>query len=161
MKNKQNIIILSGGFDPVHKGHIRMFKAAKAFTHMADEAIVVVGLNSDEWLCRKKGRAFMEFEERKEILQSIKYIDQVYSFDDSDETACDLIRKVSQLYVNDDPANKPNIIFGNGGDRTNETTPEMEYCQERNVSMMWDVGGGKVQSSSTLISDAKFYGNID
>ena len=69
----ETIIILSGGFDPVHKGHIRMFKAAKAFP-----AKVIVGLNSDSWLIRKKGKPFISFNERKEILESIRFIDSVF-----------------------------------------------------------------------------------
>ena len=84
----KNIIILSGGFDPVHKGHIRMFKSAKT---LGD---VIVGLNSDEWLIRKKNKFFMPFSERKEILDSIKYIDSVVAFDDYDDTACLLIKDI-------------------------------------------------------------------
>ena len=85
----KKIIILSGGFDPVHIGHLRMFKAAKE-----QEAIVVVGVNSDLWLCRKKGKPFMSEAERIEILKGFKYIDQVDTFNDEDDTACDLIRKI-------------------------------------------------------------------
>ena len=143
----KKIIILSGGFDPVHKGHVRMFQAAKEM-----EATVVVGVNSDEWLCRKKGKPFMDIEERTEILQGFKYIDYVFRFDDSDETACDLIRKVSQMYIDDKDVK---VFFGNGGDRTTDTTPEMDYCKERDVEMLWGVGGGKIQSSSDLISSAR------
>ena len=84
----KKIIILSGGFDPVHKGHVRMFKAASEYGD------VVVGANSDDWLIRKKGKFFMPFLERKEILESIKYIDSVLAFDDSDDSACQLIKDV-------------------------------------------------------------------
>ena len=143
----KKIIILSGGFDPVHKGHVRMFQAAKDL-----EATVVVGANSDEWLCRKKGKPFMDIEERTEILQGFKYIDYVFRFDDSDETACDLIRKVNQLYKDDQTVK---VFFGNGGDRTTSTTPEMDYCEENGVEMLWGVGGGKIQSSSDLIKNSK------
>ena len=76
----QKVIILSGGFDPVHIGHVEMFKAAKEM-----DATVVVGINSDDWLVRKKGQPFMPFEERKVILESMKYIDYVFGFDDEDE----------------------------------------------------------------------------
>ena len=74
---RKSIIVLSGGFDPVHKGHLRMFREASWLGHQ-----VVVGLNSDDWLTRKKGKPFMEFEERKEILEGFRYINQVLPFDD-------------------------------------------------------------------------------
>ena len=137
---KKNLIILSGGFDPVHKGHIRMFKAASELGE------VIVGLNSNQWLIRKKNNFFMPFEERKEILESVKYIGRVYKFNDDDESACDLIKNVYNKF-NDDF----NIFFGNGGDRTNKTTPEVTFCSENNIEMVWGLGGGKIQSSSTLL----------
>ena len=93
----KKIIVLSGGFDPVHKGHIRMFKAAKE-----TNSEVIVGVNSDQWLSRKKGKPFMNEAERIEILESCRYIDSVINFDDSDNTACDLIRKVISVYKNKD-----------------------------------------------------------
>ena len=137
---KKNIIILSGGFDPVHKGHIRMFKEAKKIGE------VFVGLNSDKWLLRKKNKYFMPFEERKEILESIKYIDLVFDFNDDDDTACFLINDIYNHYNNE-----YTICFGNGGDRTNQTTPEVEYCKKNNIEMIWGLGGGKIQSSSDLL----------
>ena len=140
---KSTVIILSGGFDPVHKGHIRMFKAAKEFP-----ATVIVGLNSDEWLIRKKGQPFMNWDERKEILESISYIDRVCEFNDKDDSACDLIQKVESLYENT-PEYK--LCFGNGGDRTNENSPEVNYCNKNGIELFWGVGGGKIQSSSELI----------
>ena len=137
----RKIIILSGGFDPVHKGHVRMFKAA---SQIGD---VVVGANSDTWLIRKKGKYFMPFEERKEILDSIKYIDSVLSFNDNDNTACQLISDVKNKFKNEEVE----LFFGNGGDRTNETTPEMEFCEKNNIGLIWDLGGEKIQSSSDLL----------
>ena len=89
----KNVIIVSGGFDPVHKGHIRMFREAANFG-----GNVIVGLNSDDWLTRKKGKPFMKFEERKEILEGFKYVNQVIPFDDSDDTASDLIKRVHNIY---------------------------------------------------------------
>ena len=136
----KNIIILSGGFDPVHKGHIRMFKEASKLGK------VIVGLNSDKWLERKKNNFFMSYEERKEILGAIKYIDITEKFNDDDDTACDLIQKVYSKY-----SKEYNIFFGNGGDRTNETTPELKFCNKNNIEMVWGLGGGKIQSSSELL----------
>ena len=141
----KKVIILSGGFDPVHIGHLKMFKAAKE-----EGDIVIVGINSDSWLSRKKGQPFMIESERVEILKGFKYIDYVYTFNDQDETACDLIRKVIQLYKNDQDVK---IFFGNGGDRTSSTTPEIEYCQNHKIEMLWNIGGGKIQSSSNLIKN--------
>jgi len=140
----KEIIILSGGFDPLHIGHLRMFKAAKE-----RGAVVIVGSNSDAWLTRKKGQPFMPQAERVEILKAIKYIDYVYTFDDSDDSACNLIEKVINKYKDD----KVKLFFGNGGDRTIESTPEIEYCDENGIEMLWEVGGGKIQSSSDLIKN--------
>ena len=144
----KKIIILSGGFDPVHKGHIRMFKAAKEFP-----ATVVVGLNSDAWLTRKKSKPFMNWEERKEILEVMSCIDYVYEFNDGDDSACDLIDRVVKKYGND-----PNmrICFGNGGDRTDKNIPEMEkYKDNDRVKFEFGVGGNKKNSSSWILKDWK------
>ena len=138
----KNIIILSGGFDPVHKGHVRMFEAASKLGYVA------VGINSDKWLIRKKEKYFMPFSERKEILESIKFVDEVVGFNDDDDTACDLIQTVYSKYNK-----KYNVFFGNGGDRTNDTTPEVEFCLKNNIEMIWELGGGKIQSSSILLKN--------
>ena len=136
----KNIIILSGGFDPIHKGHIRMFKEAYKLGK------VIVGLNSNRWLERKKNNFFMSYEERKEILDAIKYIDITEKFNDDDNTACDLIQKIHSKY-----SSEYNVFFGNGGDRTNRTTPELEFCNKNKIEMIWGLGGGKIQSSSDLL----------
>ena len=141
----KNIIILSGGFDPVHKGHLRMFRQASWLGHQ-----VIVGLNSDEWLTRKKGKPFMDFNERKEILEAFRYINQVIPFDDSDDSACDLIEKVNDMYDTDQK-----IYFANGGDRKVDNVPEVDTCKDLGVVMLWGVGGGKIQSSSWLIDGGK------
>ena len=142
----KNIIILSGGFDPVHKGHIRMFREAANLG-----AQVIVGLNSDEWLVRKKEKPFMKWDERAEILESCKFINQVLPFDDWDDTANDLIKQVCKLYNGYDV----NIYFANGGDRKKGNVPELDVCKNLNVVMLWGVGGGKIQSSSWLINGGK------
>ena len=85
---KKSVIVLSGGFDPVHKGHMRMFREAANLG-----AQVIVGLNSDDWLTRKKGKPFMKFDERAEILQSCNFISQVLPMEDWDDTASDIILK--------------------------------------------------------------------
>ena len=158
IKWRKSVIILSGGFDPVHKGHLRMFREASNLSHQ-----VIVGLNSDEWLTRKKGKPFMEFEERKEILEGFKYINQVLPFDDSDDTACDLIRRVHNIYQSDNYEcdasdlghagylDYHEIYFGNGGDRKVDNVPEVDVCKKLDITMLWGVGGGKIQSSSWLI----------
>ena len=143
---RKSVIIMSGGFDPVHKGHLRMFREASWLGHQ-----VIVGLNSDDWLTRKKGKPFMDFKERKEILEGFKYINQVLAFDDKDETANDIIKQVCSLYRDFDV----NIYFANGGDRTSDNVPEMKVCDELGVEMIWGVGGGKIQSSSWLINGGK------
>ena len=155
---RRSVIILSGGFDPVHKGHLRMFREASWLGHQ-----VIVGLNSDEWLRRKKGKPFMKFEERKEIIEGFKYVNQVLPFDDSDDTANDLIHRVHNIYDGEEFEHDYSdishmgmvgyykIYFANGGDRTKKNVPEMDVCRELDVTMLWGIGGGKIQSSSWLI----------
>ena len=148
MLNKEewikNVIIVSGGFDPVHKGHIRMFREAANLG-----ANVIIGLNSDDWLSRKKGKPFMKWDERAEILESCKFVSQVMSMNDSDDTANDIIKQVSDKYEG------YNIYFANGGDRGKGNVPELDVCKDLNVTMLWGIGGGKIQSSSWLIDGGK------
>ena len=128
-------IAVSGGFDPVHIGHLRMFQFAQ------DLANVVVILNSDEWLMRKKGFVFMPFEERKEILLGFSSVHDVIEVDDSDETVCKALKKL-----------KPDF-FGNGGDRKSDNVPEIDLCHKLGIGLVWNLGGDKVQSSSDLVSN--------
>tara|TARA_Y100000310_G_scaffold306804_1_gene348289 strand:- start:58 stop:525 length:468 start_codon:yes stop_codon:yes gene_type:complete len=132
MKNKT--IVISGGLDPVHVGHINMIQAA------AKLGDVIVVLNSDEWLKRKKGYVFMPYNERICLLKQLKGVAAVSAVDDADGTVCEALRRL-----------KPDM-FGNGGDRTSENTPEMAICQELNIKMIWNLGGKKIQSSSGLIN---------
>ena len=103
-------VLVTGGFDPIHSGHIALFKHAKAYGTK-----LVVGLNSDEWLIRKKGRCFMGYDERKEILLSLSCVDEVLSFNDDDDSSNDAIEQLIQ--------SSP-IIFCNGGDRQKDNVPE-------------------------------------
>ena len=132
--DEQPTVMVSGGFDPVHIGHIRMILEASRHGN------VIVVANSDEWLFRKKGFVFMEFEQRAEILSAIKGVIKVSGVDDSDGTVCEAIRRL-----------KPDH-FANGGDRARHNTPEQAVCDELGVKMLWGVGGNdKANSSSDLV----------
>ena len=135
-----DIIVLSGGFDPVHKGHVRMIQAASENCEM-----LIVGVNSDEWLRRKKGKEFMSFIERVEIMSAFRGVGYAVGFNDDDNSASDLIQKIRGLYPD------ASIAFANGGDRLHDNIPEVQTCVDNNVEMLWNVGGGKIQSSSDLI----------
>jgi D-beta-D-heptose 7-phosphate kinase/D-beta-D-heptose 1-phosphate adenosyltransferase len=134
---KNTIVAVSGGFDPIHSGHIEMLYQARVHgTHL------IVGLNSDEWLTQKKGRPFMTFKERAAVLSAIKGVDRVIGFDDSDGTAINFLHKLKQEYKD------CNIIFANGGDRTADNIPEMSVTE---VEFKFYVGGDKIASSSEIL----------
>jgi D-glycero-beta-D-manno-heptose 1-phosphate adenylyltransferase len=135
------ISLITGGFDPVHSGHVELIKSAGRI------GSVVVGLNSDRWLQSKKGMPFMPFEERRAVLETMQHVVKVIAFDDSDGTAIDAIRSTQQLFPHQQ------IVFCNGGDRTGDNIPEHSYCLEHNVEMRFDVGGGKANSSSWLLAN--------
>ena len=136
------IVIATGGFDPVHSGHIRYLKAAK---ELGD--ILWVGINSDAWLERKKGRAFMPFDEREAVLFNLKPVDCVWAFDDSDGSACALLERAKREYP------YAEIIFANGGDRTDKNIPEMSIA---GVEFVFGVGGAdKANSSSWILEEWK------
>ena len=107
------VVLVTGGFDPLHSGHIAYFKAAK---ELGDH--LVVDVNSDEWLARKKGRPFMSFAERCAIIKELDCVDEVIGFDDSDDTACSAIFQVLSTV-----GSQTKVIFANGGDRTKENIP--------------------------------------
>jgi cytidyltransferase-like protein len=140
------VVIVTGGFDPLHKGHIEYFKAAK---QLGDR--LVIGVNSDEWLTRKKGKPFMQLEDRLSILEQSSSVDKVITFDDSDGSAIDAIR-VAMLHY---PMPNTKFIFANGGDRTQENIPEMDMV-EPNLEFVFGVGGeNKMNSSSWILQEWK------
>ena len=142
----KTIVLVTGGFDPIHPGHIEYFKAAK---ELGDE--LHVGLNSDEWLTRKKGRPFMKLKDRASIIESLSIVDKVFSFDDTDNSACGAIYKTMATNA------RCKIIFANGGDRTNTTTPEYKIYHDMNgVEFVFGVGGeNKLNSSSWILDEWK------
>ncbi len=130
-------IMVSGGFDPIHVGHVRMIQEA------AKQGDVIVVANSDEWLMRKKGYVFMPWEERAEIIESIRGVRTVTTVEDADGTVCEAIERI-----------RPDA-FANGGDRKGNNTPEVALCNHFNIELLWNVGGGKIQSSSDLVEKSK------
>lgn len=130
-------VAISGGCDPIHVGHVRMIQQA------AEYGDVIVILNSDEWLMRKKGFVFMAWEERAEIISAIKGVTKVVYVDDSDGTVCEALLRI-----------KPHF-FANGGDRTDINTPEKQICVDNDITMIWGIGGGKIQSSSDLVAKVR------
>ena len=135
------IAVVSGGFDPIHSGHIEYFKAAKL---LGDKLIVAV--NSDQWLINKKGKFFMSFSERANIISNLSVVDEVIDFEDDEHGSCALgLEKIKNLYPNDE------IIFCNGGDRKKGNILEMKV---RNVIFEFGVGGNnKLNSSSEILKD--------
>ena len=141
----QKIVLASGGFDPLHSGHIAYLESAK---QLGDE--LWVAINSDAWLVRKKGQAFMSFAERKSIIEKLKMVDGVISFDDADDTACGAIYKLMATQ-----GNGKHIIFANGGDRQPGNVPEYDTYHDR-VEFVYGVGGhNKINSSSTILENWK------
>lgn len=142
---EDKIVLITGGFDPIHSGHIEYIKAARTYGR------VMVGINSDTWLERKKGSAFMTYEERKSIVENLKDVMGIIQFDDSDNTACDAIAKIRALF----PKNK--IVFANGGDRKSNNIPEMErFKDDPTIEFIFGVGGeNKKNSSSTILQNWK------
>ena len=139
----QKIVVVSGGFDPVHIGHVRMFNEARA---LGDRLVVI--LNNDNWLMKKKGFVFMPEAERKEVIEAFRAVDEVYVTkhepDTSDMSVCKALEEI-----------KPDV-FANGGDRKLENIPEVATCDSIGCEMVFNMGwGGKVQSSSELAKKIK------
>lgn len=134
--SKKNKIMVSGGFDPIHVGHVRMILEASEYGD------VIVVANSDKWLFDKKGYNFMSFKERKEILMAIKGVIDVISVDDKDGTVCEALTRIRPTH------------FANGGDRNLANTPEKIICDELGIIMLWSIGGQKIQSSSELVENS-------
>lgn len=144
LSKKPKVVAVSGGFDPIHIGHVRMFNEAKK---LGDKLVII--LNNDNWLRKKKGAAFMPDHERKEVIEALASVDEVlltsHSENPEDMSVCAELEKV-----------KPDI-FANGGDRKNENDiPESVVCRRYGIKMIFNVGrGGKVQSSSWLLNKYK------
>lgn len=134
------IVLVTGGFDPLHSGHIEYFRAAR---ELGD--LLVVGVNSDQWLTRKKGRPFIPLSERKIIIENLYKVHKVIEFDDLDNSAIDAIRRVKAMFPRD------RIVFANGGDRTKDNIPEMVFDD---VEFVFGVGGhNKMNSSSWILEE--------
>lgn len=142
--DKPKVVLVTGGFDPLHCGHIELLRSA---SKLGD--VLVVGVNSDDWLTRKKGKPFMRYEDRSIVVCEIKGVQEVIPFDDSDNSAKDALRKVRELYPDH------TIVFANGGDRTKENIPEMDFVDD-NIEFVFGVGGeNKLNSSSWILQEWK------
>ena len=133
------VTLVTGGFDPLHSGHIAYFKAAREFGNY-----LCVGVNSDDWLTRKKGKPFMNVSERMSIINELKCVDIAIEFIDKDDSACDAIGTALEVY--------DNVLFCNGGDRGSVNTPEYErYRNDKRVEFKFGVGGEDKKNSSSWI----------
>lgn len=132
-ESKIKTVAISGGFDFPHHGHIRYIQEAAKFGE------VTIILNTDSWLIRKKGYRLLTWEQRAEILRAIKGVKDVIMARDDDGTVCATLR---YLYPH---------CFAKGGDRTRENTPEQALCKELGIEILWNIGGGKIASSSEIV----------
>ena len=133
------VTLVTGGFDPLHSGHIAYFKAARELGNS-----LCVGVNSDDWLTRKKGKPFMNVGERMGIIKELKCVDLAIEFRDNDDSACDAIEMALEVY--------DNVVFCNGGDRGSINTPEYDkYRNDNRVEFKFGVGGNDKKNSSSWI----------
>lgn len=135
------IVLVTGGFDPLHSGHMDYFNSARSLGNK-----LAVGLNSDAWLTRKKGRPFMSWQERASIISNLRSVDYVIEFDDSDNTSINAIKECRRMWPDAE------IVFANGGDRDHNNVPEMSL-EDDQVSFMFAVGGTDKGNSSSWILD--------
>jgi len=144
----RTIAIVSGGFDPIHPGHIMMMEECKKFSDY-----LIVGLNSDIWLTRKKGNFFMDMKHRSYVVSRLKVVDETMEFNDDDNSASDLLKKVVEKY----PGTK--VVFANGGDRSDPSkVRELEIAEKLKIELKFGVGGShKESSSSDLLGRWKQY----
>ena len=139
-------VLLSGGMDPIHSGHIAMIRDAAS---RASKGVIIL-LNSDAWLTRKKGKPFMSFDERLSVLSSIRDVAHVFGFNDDDGTAREGIEFAAKSFY------RSKLAFGNGGDRKDDSTPSAEHqvCKDNGIDMLWGLGGDyKKNSSSSILSN--------
>ena len=138
------VSLVTGGFDPIHSGHISYFKRAKDLSNY-----LVVGVNTEEWLTRKKGQYFQSWKERAEIIRHLDMVDAVISWDDEDDSACGAIAKCLEI--------AETVIFANGGDRGKDNTPEVDkYGDHPCVEFAWGIGGDDKMNSSSWILHGYF-----
>jgi D-beta-D-heptose 7-phosphate kinase/D-beta-D-heptose 1-phosphate adenosyltransferase len=141
----RKVVVVSGGFDPLHYGHVQYFEEARKLA--GTKGIVIAILNNDNWLLKKKGHCFYPLDERYKILKAVKYIDEVLiSVHKSNPDDMSIINELAMLQP---------TIFAKGGDRTADNIPELEYCKKRGIKVVFNVGGGKVQSSSEAVKRAR------
>ena len=140
----EKVSLVTGGFDPIHSGHISYFKRAKDLSNY-----LVVGINTEEWLTRKKGQYFQSWKERAEIIRHLDMVDAVISWNDEDDSACGAIAKCLEI--------AQTVVFANGGDRGKSNTPEIDkYDNHPNVQFAWGVGGDDKMNSSSWILHGYF-----
>ena len=138
----EKVSLVTGGFDPIHSGHISYFERAKDLSNY-----LVVGINTNEWLTRKKGQYFLPWIERAEIIRHLDMVDAVISWDDEDDSALGAIAKCLEI--------SEKVVFCNGGDRTKTNIPEaMGYADDPRVEFQYGIGGeDKMNSSSWILNN--------
>ena len=140
----KKLSLVTGGFDPIHSGHISYFTRAKDFSDY-----LVVGINTEEWLTRKKGQYFQSWVERAEIIRHLNMVDAVISYDDSDDSSCEGIAKWLEI--------AETVVFCNGGDRGKDNTPEtIKYKDNPRVQFEYGIGGEDKRNSSSWILKGYF-----